>query len=230
MILLINVGPSKRASSRRSTPPTGVLAGAAVALLAQALSHNSLLWALVVGVPTGIGLLVDETTGVELLQRSRHLCPEAKRTIIWPYGDMRALEPLYHAMALGAIDDYLTRPWIPVEHGPYRPVGELLGTSCCGCPRAGSSRHARSGHKLAASSSGRATRSASGLHRRRSGTGGDVGARWVLPLTRPYARRRNSGLAESGVGRLGGWAARHVAGVRGPLWLRSARSCLPTRP
>jgi len=34
---------------------TGVLAGAAVALLAQAVAHHSLLYALVVGLPTGVG-------------------------------------------------------------------------------------------------------------------------------------------------------------------------------
>jgi thioredoxin reductase (NADPH) len=70
---------------------------------------------------------MTEMTGVEFLAQSRHLCPEAKRTIIWSYGDMRALEPLYHAMALGGVDDYLTRPWMPVEHGLYRPIEELLG-------------------------------------------------------------------------------------------------------
>jgi thioredoxin reductase (NADPH) len=70
---------------------------------------------------------MDEMTGVELLAQSRQLYPEAKRTVIWSYGDMRALEPMYRAMALGGVDDYLTRPWIPTEHGLYRPVGELLG-------------------------------------------------------------------------------------------------------
>jgi len=70
---------------------------------------------------------MNEMTGVELLAESRLLYPEAKRTIIWSYGDMRALEPLYRAMALGGVDDYLTRPWIPAEHGLYRPIGELLG-------------------------------------------------------------------------------------------------------
>ncbi len=70
---------------------------------------------------------MDEMTGVQFLAETRHLYPEAKRTIIWSYGDMRALEPLYRAMALGGVDDYLTRPWIPAEHGLYRPVGELLG-------------------------------------------------------------------------------------------------------
>ena len=66
-------------------------------------------------------------TGVELLMHARHVYPEGKRAVIWSYGDMRALEPLYGAMALGGVDDYLTRPWIPAEQGLYRPVEELLG-------------------------------------------------------------------------------------------------------
>ena len=70
---------------------------------------------------------MDEMTGVEFLERSRHVYPEAKRVLIWSYGDMPALEPLYRSMALGGIDDYLTKPWIPAEHGLYRPVAELLG-------------------------------------------------------------------------------------------------------
>ena len=37
---------------------TGVLAGSAVALLAAAVSHYSLSWALVLGVPAGVGLLI----------------------------------------------------------------------------------------------------------------------------------------------------------------------------
>ena len=68
-----------------------------------------------------------EMTGVELLLHARHVYPEGRRTVIWSYGDMRALEPLYRAMALGGVDDYLTRPWIPIEQGLYRPVEELLG-------------------------------------------------------------------------------------------------------
>ncbi len=70
---------------------------------------------------------MDDMNGVEFLAQTRHLCPEAKRTIIWSYGDMAALEPLYRAMALGGVDDYLTRPWVPAEQGLYRPIGELLG-------------------------------------------------------------------------------------------------------
>jgi thioredoxin reductase (NADPH) len=96
-------------------------AGAAVAALRKSLARGREV-ALVIA-----DMWMDEMTGVEFLEQSRHVYPEARRALIWSYGDMRALEPLYRAMALGGIDDYLTRPWIPTEHGLYRPVAELLG-------------------------------------------------------------------------------------------------------
>ncbi len=70
---------------------------------------------------------MNEMTGVQFLLETRLLYPEAKRTVIWSYGDMAALDPLYRAMALGGVDDYLTKPWVPAENGLFRPVGELLG-------------------------------------------------------------------------------------------------------
>ena len=107
-------GPDFEVVARRS-------AGAAVAALEKSLARGREV-ALVIA-----DMWMDEMTGVEFLARSRHIYPDARRALIWSYGDMRALEPLYRSMALGGIDDYLTRPWIPVEHGLYRPVGELLG-------------------------------------------------------------------------------------------------------
>ena len=65
-------------------------------------------------------------TGVELLTRSRQLCPTATRTLLVDLGDSSAAEPMLRAMALGQIDSYMIKPWGQPEDRLYPAVGEAL--------------------------------------------------------------------------------------------------------
>lgn len=82
-------GPDFEVVARRS-------AGAAVVALEKSLARGREV-ALVIA-----DMWMDEMTGVEFLARSRHIYPDARRALIWSYGDMRALEPLYRSMARAA--------------------------------------------------------------------------------------------------------------------------------
>jgi thioredoxin reductase (NADPH) len=59
---------------------------------------------------------MPETTGIELLARSRQLHPTARRGLLISWGDRSATAPILAATALGQIEFYLPKPsWSPDE-------------------------------------------------------------------------------------------------------------------
>jgi CheY-like chemotaxis protein len=70
---------------------------------------------------------MPETTGLEFLAQARRVHPQAARTLLIEYGDRRCAEAIIRGMALGHLDNYLTKPWRPREHLLYPVVGEVLG-------------------------------------------------------------------------------------------------------
>lgn len=65
-------------------------------------------------------------TGIELLIRAHDLCPHAKRALLIDYGDAAAGPPILQAMALGRIDHYVTKPWVPADDLLHPTITELL--------------------------------------------------------------------------------------------------------
>lgn len=65
-------------------------------------------------------------TGIELLTRAHDLCPRAKRALLIDYGDPTAGPPILQAMALGRIDYYVTKPWVPADDLLHPAITELL--------------------------------------------------------------------------------------------------------
>jgi DNA-binding NtrC family response regulator len=55
---------------------------------------------------------MPEMTGVELLEKSRGVCPEAVRIVFTGYADINAV---IDAVNQGQIFRYLTKPWVPDE-------------------------------------------------------------------------------------------------------------------
>jgi thioredoxin reductase (NADPH) len=70
---------------------------------------------------------MPETTGLEFLAQAGRVHPQAARTLLIEYGDRRCAEAIIRGMALGHLDNYLTKPWRPREHLLYPVVGEVLG-------------------------------------------------------------------------------------------------------
>ena len=59
---------------------------------------------------------MPETTGIELLARTRELHPTARRGLLISWGDRSATAPILAAAALGQIEFYLPKPsWSPDE-------------------------------------------------------------------------------------------------------------------
>src|SRR5215472_18719428 len=65
-------------------------------------------------------------SGSALLARSRSTHPDAKRILLIDYSDQRMLEVIARGMALGHLEYYLTKPWLPREHLLYPVIGEAV--------------------------------------------------------------------------------------------------------
>lgn len=65
-------------------------------------------------------------TGNELLSRVHSLEPTAKRALLVSWGDHAASSTILQACALGEIENYLYKPWVPAEVHLYPLIGEFL--------------------------------------------------------------------------------------------------------
>jgi thioredoxin reductase (NADPH) len=65
-------------------------------------------------------------TGVELLDRARDLNPEAKRLLLWNWGDNSAIESIVQATRTGWIDDFSGKPLRVPDEQFHRHMTELL--------------------------------------------------------------------------------------------------------
>src|ERR671921_2050920 len=73
------------------------------------------------------GQWLPRMTGIDFLGRAHLLHPAARRLVLFPYGDARALKAIARAMATHDLDYYLAKPWHPREQMLYPLVSELLG-------------------------------------------------------------------------------------------------------
>ena len=69
---------------------------------------------------------MPEMTGNELLGRARSIDPLAKRALLVAWGDTAASPSILQGCALGQLDNYLYKPWIPAEIHLYPLVTEFL--------------------------------------------------------------------------------------------------------
>jgi thioredoxin reductase (NADPH) len=69
---------------------------------------------------------MPEMTGTEFLGRMRSIEPTAKRILLVAWGDHRASPTILQGCALGELDNYLYKPWMPAEVHLYPLVGEFL--------------------------------------------------------------------------------------------------------
>ena len=65
-------------------------------------------------------------TGDEFLGRVRAIEPTAKRALLVSWGDREASPVILQACALGQLDNYLYKPWVPAEVHLYPYVSEFL--------------------------------------------------------------------------------------------------------
>lgn len=69
---------------------------------------------------------MPEMTGDELLEQVRAREPLAKRALLVSWGDREASPVILQACALGQLDNYLYKPWVPAEVHLYPYVSEFL--------------------------------------------------------------------------------------------------------
>ena len=69
---------------------------------------------------------MPEMTGNELLGRIHEIEPGAKRALLVSWGDRTASSTILQACALGELDNYLYKPWIPAEIHLYPFISEFL--------------------------------------------------------------------------------------------------------
>ena len=69
---------------------------------------------------------MPEMTGTEFLGRVRSIEPTAKRALLVSWGDHTASPTILQGCALGELDNYLYKPWMPAEVHLYPLVGEFL--------------------------------------------------------------------------------------------------------
>ncbi len=69
---------------------------------------------------------MPEMTGTEFLGRVRSIEPTAKRALLVSWGDHTASPTILQGCALGQLDNYLYKPWVPAEVHLYPLVGEFL--------------------------------------------------------------------------------------------------------
>jgi thioredoxin reductase (NADPH) len=73
------------------------------------------------------GQWLPQMTGIEFLGQAHVSHPAARRLLLFPYGDARALKAVARAMATHDLDYYLAKPWHPREQMLYPLISELLG-------------------------------------------------------------------------------------------------------
>jgi thioredoxin reductase (NADPH) len=73
------------------------------------------------------GQWLPQMTGIDFLGRAHLSHPAARRLLLFPYGDARALKVVARAMAAHDLDYYLAKPWQPREQMLYPLISELLG-------------------------------------------------------------------------------------------------------
>ena len=73
---------------------------------------------------------MPEMTGVELLQHTMNVFPEAKRILLTHYGDTEAVMRSINNVK---IDYYLTKPWDPPEEQLYPVLDDLLDDWWASC-------------------------------------------------------------------------------------------------
>lgn len=71
---------------------------------------------------------MPEMTGVELLERSHALHPEAQRALLVEWGDHSAASTIIESCAFGRIENYIHKPWSPPEVYLYPAISEFLAT------------------------------------------------------------------------------------------------------
>ena len=69
---------------------------------------------------------MPEMTGREFLGKVRSLVPGAKRALLVDWGDREASPTILQACALGELDNYLYKPWVPAEVHLYPLISEFL--------------------------------------------------------------------------------------------------------
>lgn len=69
---------------------------------------------------------MPEMTGIEFLDKVRVIEPTAKRALLVAWGDRTASSTVLQGCALGQLDNYLYKPWMPAEVHLYPFVGEFL--------------------------------------------------------------------------------------------------------
>jgi len=69
---------------------------------------------------------MPEMTGNEFLGRVRAIVPSAKRALLVGWGDREASPVILQSCALGELDNYLYKPWVPAEVHLYPLVSEFL--------------------------------------------------------------------------------------------------------
>src|SRR5256885_13763864 len=110
-----------RARRRRSADPYGVVraeSGAAAIAALRRFEERGDPIALVVA-----DQRMPEMTGVELLQQTMKLVPDAKRVLLTAYADTDAA---IDAINKARIDNYLLKPWDPPEEKLYTVLDDLL--------------------------------------------------------------------------------------------------------
>lgn len=69
---------------------------------------------------------MPEMTGIEFLDRVRAIEPAPKRALLVAWGDQTASPTILQGCALGQLDNYLYKPWMPAEIHLYPFVSEFL--------------------------------------------------------------------------------------------------------
>jgi thioredoxin reductase (NADPH) len=69
---------------------------------------------------------MPDMPGREFLGRVRSIVPTAKRALMVDWGDREASPTILQACALGELDNYLYKPWIPAEIHLYPYISEFL--------------------------------------------------------------------------------------------------------
>ena len=69
---------------------------------------------------------MPEMTGNDFLGQVRAIEPTAKRALLVSWGDREASPVILQACALGQLDNYLYKPWVPAEVHLYPYVSEFL--------------------------------------------------------------------------------------------------------
>jgi thioredoxin reductase (NADPH) len=71
-------------------------------------------------------LWMPDTTGPEFLMSAHALHPAAKRAVTVTWGERNAGEALQQAIALGQVDDWIAKPWVPGDEHFHQGVGTFL--------------------------------------------------------------------------------------------------------